>query len=399
MELIPRISELHHEMTEWRRDFHANPELNYRETRTSDRVAERLESWGIEVQRGLAGTGVVGMLREGNGPGAIGLRADMDALPIEEVSDRPWRSTNPGVMHACGHDGHTTMLLGAARYLAETRNFSGTVHFIFQPAEEFGSGARRMVAEGLFDSFPCDTVWALHNAPNLPVGRAAIRPGAVMAAVDGLKLVITGKGAHAARPHTGNDPISVGVQLHTAFQHLVTKNIDPVETALVNVTQFHAGTAVNVVPPAAELHATIRTFDQGVRETVKRRVHEIVAGMEAAYGVSIGIEYRMGCAPTVNTPEEAAAADRVIAGVLGDAAIIRDNPPTAGGEDFADMLAARPGAYIHIGAGRGEDDPQLHHPSYDFNDDILPIGASYFAALVEDQLRAGQGAQTKGRNE
>ena len=387
MAIIPRISELHDELTEWRRDFHAHPELNYQEERTSDLVAQRLESWGIEVHRGLAGTGVIGVLRQGNGPGAIGLRADMDALPIEEQADRPWRSTRPGVMHACGHDGHTTMLLGAARYLAETRNFSGTVNFIFQPAEEAGAGAKRMVGEGLFDRFPCDTVWALHNAPNLPAGSAAVRPGPVMAAVDGMKIVITGKGSHAARPHMGNDPISVGVQLHTAFQHVATKNVDPVETALINVTQFHAGTAVNVVPPVADLHATIRTFDEGVRQTVKRRIHEVVAGMESVYGVSIELEYRMGCSPTVNSAEEAAAADRVIASVLGEDAIIRNNPPTAGGEDFADMLAVRPGAYIHIGGGRGADDPQLHHPAYDFNDDILPVGASYFAALVEDQLR------------
>ncbi|KAA0912350.1 M20 aminoacylase family protein [Aquicoccus porphyridii] len=387
MPIMPQISDLHAEMTEWRRDFHAHPELNYQEQRTSDLVAERLERWGIEVHRGLGGTGVVGVLRQGNGPGAIGLRADMDALPMQELSDVPHRSTHDGVMHACGHDGHTTMLLGAARYLAETRNFSGTVVFIFQPAEEKGSGAKRMISEGLFARFPCDTIWALHNAPTLPKGRAAVRPGPVMAAVDGMKIVITGKGTHGARPHAGNDPISVGVQLHTAFQHVVTKNIDPIDTALVNVTQFHSGTAVNVVPPTAELHATIRTFREEVRQTIRRRIHEICAGMEAVYGVKIALEYRMGCAPTVNTAAEAASADRVLASILGEEAIIRNNPPTAGGEDFADMLAVLPGAYIHVGSGEGSDDPGLHHPSYDFNDDILPIGASYFAALVEDQLR------------
>ncbi|MWB78057.1 amidohydrolase [Pseudooceanicola sp. 216_PA32_1] len=387
MSIIPQIADFHNEMTDWRRDFHAHPELNYEEERTSARVAERLESWGIEVHRGYGGTGVVGILRQGNGPGAIGLRADMDALPMQELSDLPHRSTRDGVMHACGHDGHTTMLLGAARYLAETRNFSGTVVFIFQPAEEKGSGAKRMIKDGLFDTFPCDTVWALHNAPTLPFGKAAVRPGAVMAAVDGMKIVITGKGTHGARPHAGNDPISVGVQLHTAFQHVVTKNIDPVETALVNVTQFHAGTAVNVVPPTAELHATIRTFSEAVRQTIRRRIHEICTGMESVYGVKIDLEYRMGCAPTVNGVEESAAADRVLSAVLGDSEILRNVPPTAGGEDFADMLAVLPGAYVHIGAGRTAEDPGLHHPAYDFNDDILPIGASYFAALVEDQLR------------
>lgn len=387
MSIISRISDFHSDMTEWRRDFHAHPELNYQEERTSKRVAALLEKWGIEVHRGLGGTGVVGVLRLGNGPRTIGLRADMDALPMQELSDLPYKSTKDGVMHACGHDGHTTMLLGAARYLAETRNFSGTVVFIFQPAEEKGSGAKRMVNEGLFEKFPCDSIWALHNAPTIPKGLVAVRAGAVMAAVDGMTIVIKGKGTHGARPHAGNDPISVGVQLHTAFQHLVTKNIDPVETALVNVTQFHAGTAVNVVPPTAELQATIRTFNENVRQTIRRRVHEICSGMEAVYGVKIELEYRMGCAPTVNTREEAAIADRVLTALVGEDAVQRNNPPTAGGEDFADMLAVLPGAYIHIGAGKTDQDPGLHHPAYDFNDEILPIGASYFAALVEDQLR------------
>ncbi|QFT61057.1 N-acyl-L-amino acid amidohydrolase (plasmid) [Sulfitobacter sp. THAF37] len=278
MSIIPMISEFHADMTEWRRDFHAHPELNYEEQRTSDRVASLLESWGIEVHRGFGKTGVVGVLRQGNGPGAIGLRADMDALPMQEQSDLPYKSTNDGVMHACGHDGHTTMLLGAARYLAETRNFSGTVVFIFQPAEERGSGGKAMIADGLFEKFPCDTVWAVHNTPTIPKGKVAVRSGPVMAAVDGMRILIKGKGCHGARPQAGNDPISVGVQLHTAFQHIVTKNIDPVETALVNVTQFHAGTAVNVVPPTAELAATIRTFSEDVRQTIKRRVHEVVKG-------------------------------------------------------------------------------------------------------------------------
>jgi len=387
MPIIQQISDFQDQMTVWRRDFHAHPELNYREERTSALVAGRLESWGVTVHRGIAGTGVVGVLRSGTGRGAVGLRADMDALPMAEQSDIPHKSVHPGVMHACGHDGHTTMLLGAARYLAETRRFDGTVVFIFQPAEESGSGAKRMVAEGLFERFPCDGVWALHNTPSLPFGKVAIRPGPVMAAVDGMKLVITGKGTHGARPHMGNDPIAVGVQLHTALQHVVTKNIDPVEMAVVNVTQFHAGTAVNVVPPVAELHATIRTFRDDVRQTIRRRIHEVCAGMEAVYGVRIELEYRTGCAPTVNTPHEAEVAARALVSILGEAALIRDNPPTAGGEDFADMLAVVPGAYAHIGSGKGPDDPGLHHPAYDFNDDILPIGASYFAALVEDQLR------------
>lgn len=388
MPILPQIAAMHDEMTEWRRDFHAHPELNYQEQRTSDLVAQRLESWGIEVHRGLGGTGVIGVLRSGDGGGAIGLRADMDALPMEEQTNLPYRSTNSGVMHACGHDGHTTMLLGAAKYLAGTRDFSGTVHFIFQPAEEAGAGAKRMIGEGLFDQFPCDSVWALHNAPNRPVGTASVRAGAVMAAVDTMKIVIHGKGSHAARPHNGNDPIAVGLQLHTAFQHLCTKNIDPIEVAVVNVTRFIAGTAVNVVPPTAELHATIRTFDPGVRETVRRRVQEICKGIEVAYGVTLDLEYRMGCPPTINTPAEATSADRAISSILGADAIVRDQKPVAGGEDFAEMLAVLPGAYIHVGSAKGADDPQLHHPAYDFNDEILPIGASYFAALVEDQLPA-----------
>ena len=390
MTINPDISKFHDEMTAWRRDFHAHPELGYEEQRTSDIVAERLESWGIEVHRGMAGTGVIGVLRQGNDPRCIGLRAEMDALPMQEQNSFEHASTTPGKMHACGHDGHTTILLGAAKYLAETRNFSGTVNFIFQPAEEAGAGAKRMVAEGLFDKFPCDTVWALHNVPQLPTGTAIARSGAVMAAVDGMSITIKGKGSHGAQPHNGNDPISVGVMLHTALQHLSMKNINPIMPNVVNVTRFNSGTATNVVPAQAELHATIRTFDMEARETIKRRVAEICKGMEAVYNVQIDLNYRWGCSPTINSVDESLSAQRVIGQVLGDENVITEFPPTMGGEDFAGMLEARPGCYIFIGGGKTDNDPLLHHPEYDFNDAILPTGASYFAALVEDQLKPQQ---------
>ncbi|QIE57277.1 amidohydrolase [Pikeienuella piscinae] len=391
MPVQPAIAARHEELTAWRRDFHAHPETAFEETRTSDLVAERLESWGLEVHRGLGGTGVVGVLRAGNGTGSLGLRADMDALPMQEEADTPHRSTIPGKMHACGHDGHTTMLLGAARYLAETRNFNGAVHFIFQPAEEAGGGAKRMIEDGLFEKFPCDEVFAIHNTPKLPVGVASVHAGPMLAAVDAMIVTITGKGAHGARPHEGNDPISVGVQLHTALQHVATKSISPLEPAVINVTQFHAGTAINVAPQRARIAATIRSLDPGVRDRIEARVREICDGLAKAYGVEIDLEYRRSVSPTINTPAEAEMAAEAAADVLGVENVRRNEKPVTGGEDFSEMLAVKPGAFLYIGGGKSDDDFGLHHPRYDFNDDILPIGASYFANLVERRLSREQG--------
>lgn len=386
MPVQPAIAARQEELTAWRRDFHAHPETAFEETRTAEIVAERLESWGLEVHRGVGGTGVVGVLRAGNGTGSLGLRADMDALPMEEEAEIPHRSTTPGKMHACGHDGHTTMLLGAARHLAETRNFNGAVHFIFQPAEEAGGGAKRMIEDGLFEKFHCDKVFAIHNAPTLPAGVAAVRAGPMLAAVDRMVATIIGKGAHGARPHEGNDPISVGVQLHTALQHVATKSISPLEPAVINVTQFHAGSAINVAPQTATLSATIRSFDPGVRARIEERTREICDGLAKAYGVKIDLDYRRSVSPTINTPAEAAAAAAAAADVLGFDNVRRNEKPVTGGEDFSEMLAVRPGAFLYIGGGKTGDDYGLHHPRYDFNDDILPIGASYFVSLVERNL-------------
>lgn len=389
MPVQPAIAACHEELTAWRRDFHAHPETAFEETRTSNLVAERLESWGLEVHRGLGGTGVVGVLRAGNGTGALGLRADMDALPMQEEGEVPHRSNTPGKMHACGHDGHTTMLLGAARYLAETRNFNGTVHFIFQPAEEGGRGARRMIEDGLFEKFPCDEVFAIHNTPKLPAGVASVRAGPMLAAVDRMTVLIEGKGAHGARPHEGNDPISVGVQLHTALQHVATKSVNPLDPAVINVTQFHAGTATNVTPQTAKIAATIRTLDPAVRDQVETRVKEVCAGLAATYNVRIDLDYLRCVSPTINTPAEAETAAEAAAAVLGDGNVRRNDRPGTGGEDFSDMLAVRPGAFLYVGGAKGDDDFGLHHPRYDFNDEILPVGASYFASLVEKRLARG----------
>ena len=382
-----RIAGFHGDLTATRRDIHAHPELGFEEHRTSDLVARQLEAWGIEVHRGIAGTGVVGVLRgTGDSDGTIGIRADMDALPMQETGNPPHKSLNDGKMHACGHDGHTTMLLGAARYLAETRNFDGTVHFIFQPAEEGGGGGRIMVEDGLFERFPCDTVWGMHNAPHLPAGTIALRAGPIMAAVDRVDIMIEAKGCHAAQPHAGIDPIVVGVQLHTAFQTIVSRNVDPIKSAVVSVTQFNAGTAVNVIAQSARLSASVRTFDPDIRKLVERRIREICAGAEAMHGVTIAIDYEYGYPATVNHEAESAIGAEIARTVAGPEMVDDDVAPIMGSEDFSYMLQARPGAFLWIGGGRTDSDPGLHHPEYDFNDDILPLGASYWATLVETSL-------------
>ena len=375
MPILNRIAGYHDELTAIRRDIHANPELGFEEHRTSALVARNLEAWGIEVHRGIAGTGLVGVLRgRGDSGRTIGIRADMDALPMQESGDPIHKSTVADKMHACGHDGHTTMLLGAARYLAETRNFDGTVNFIFQPAEEGGGGGRIMVEEGLFDRFACDTVWGMHNAPHLPAGTIALRPGPLLAAVDRVEIAIDAKGCHAAQPHMGIDPIAIGVQLHTALQTIVSRNVDPIKSAVVSVTRFHAGTAINVIAQTATLSISVRTFEARVRDLVQRRIQEICAGAAAMHGANIHVDYQTGYPATVNHEAETAYGAQIAREVAGDSLVDDDIAPIMGSEDFSYMLQARPGAFLWIGGGKTDNDPGLHHPEYDFNDEILPLG-------------------------
>ncbi len=389
MAIINRIAEFHAEMTEWRRAIHAHPETAFEEVATGDFVAEKLAEFGIEVDRGLAGTGVVGTLK-GNGDGpAIGLRADMDALHILEKNEVDWRSRIDGKMHACGHDWHTTMLLGAARYLAETRNFAGTVYFIFQPAEEHEGGGRVMVEDGLFEKFPMETVWGMHNFPGMETGKFGVRSGPAMAAADSFDILIRGQGVHAAAPHLGTDAILAGAQIVTALQTVASRTIDPLQSVVISVTQFHGGDTYNVIPEDVVLRGTARTLDDGVREAVEPALRRIVEGVAAAAGVSAELNYIPGYPPTVNHAEESEFAAAVAAEVAGADNVLRDLDPKMGAEDFSYMLNQRPGCYIWLGNGPGEGGCWLHNPHYDFNDDILPMGASYWARLAETRLRRG----------
>jgi hippurate hydrolase len=384
MPIINSIAALEEEMTEWRRDFHMHPELAYEEVRTSARVAELLESWGIEVTKGLGKTGVVGVIKgAGDGP-SIGLRADMDALPIDEMNDTPWKSQNAGVMHACGHDGHTTMLLGAAKYLAETRNFNGTVNVIFQPAEEGYAGAKAMMDDGLFEKFPCDQVYGLHNWPQMPAGSIAAVPGPIMAAADKFDITVKGKGAHGAMPQNGVDPIVIGSQIVTALQSLVSRSKDPIDTAVISITMFHAGAAFNVIPEDAVLSGTVRTFNPDVQDMVEAGMKRIAEGIAAGMGGAAEVDYRRGYPATVNHEAQTALAAQVAGGIVGPENVRDDVDPTMGGEDFAFMLDEKPGCYLWLGQGGGASKENVHHPQYDFNDSVLPIGASVLARLVEE---------------
>ena len=382
-----RIADAADEMTEWRRDLHAHPELGFQETRTSDVVAAKLAEWGIEVTRGIAKTGIVGTLRSGTSRRAIGIRADMDALPIEEATGLAYASQNPGRMHACGHDGHTTMLLGAARYLAETRNFDGTVHFIFQPAEEGPGGGRVMVEEGLFERFPCDMVFGAHNDTTLPVGELAAVTGPVNAAADQFWIHINGTGGHAARPQGAIDPVVIGSHIVLALQSVVSRRTNPLEAAVLSICQFHAGTTDNVIPERASLNGTVRTLDPHVREEMQRLLTEIATITARAHGAEAVVEYERGYPVNVNDGAATERAALAAARVLGEARIIRERPPVMGAEDFSYMALAVPGCFVRIGqAGRDRGAVPVHHPRYDFNDEILPIGASVWAALVEQEL-------------
>ena len=384
------IAAFHAEMAAWRQRIHANPETAFEEVATAELVAGLLREFGLEVHRGLAKTGVVGTLRCGSGGRSIGLRADMDALHIEELTNLPYRSRVPGKMHACGHDGHTAMLLGAAKYLAESRNFDGIVHFIFQPAEENVAGGRTMVEDGLFRLFPVEAVFGMHNMPGIEVGKMAMMPGPMMASADFFEIQITGKGAHAAFPHQGVDPVLLGAEIVMALQRIVSRTTDPLQAAVVSVTQFHAGHTTNVIPETAVLSGTTRALLPGVQDEIERAIRQIAAGIAQAHGASVLCRYDRRYPPTINTAAETAVSARAAGAVVGPGNVLSDLPPVMGAEDFAWMLRERPGCYVWIGNGREQGGCHVHNPHYDFNDAILPIGASYWATLVEQVLTAGK---------
>lgn len=386
MQLIPRIAETKDELALWRHDIHAHPELGFQETRTSALVAEKLEAFGLEVHRGIGKTGVVGVLRQGSSPRTIGLRADMDALPIEEAHGRAHRSQHAGTMHACGHDGHTTMLLGAARYLAETKDFDGTIHFIFQPAEEGLGGGDAMVKEGLFERFPCDTIFGMHNMPRLPVGTFHVRTGPMMAGGATFDITITGRGAHAAFPESGVDSVLVASHIATALQSIVSRNISATDATILSVTQIHAGDAYNVIPQQAVLRGTARAFKTELLQLIERRMRQLASNIAEGFGAAADVQFRVLFPPVVN---EGAATEFIAdtaAELVGDSHVNRNGILVMGSEDFAYMLNQRPGAYIFIGNGDEPGGCDLHNPGYDFNDAILPLGASLFARLAERKL-------------
>jgi amidohydrolase len=387
MPINNRIAGFHEDMTAWRRDLHENPELGFEETRTAGIVAEKLRAFGCdEVITGIAKTGVVGVIR-GSAPGpGIGLRADMDALPIAEASGVEHTSRNPGKMHACGHDGHTTMLLGAARYLAETRNFAGTVYVFFQPAEEGGGGGEVMVQEGLFQRFPCERVFGLHNWPNAPAGTFVWRDGPMMAATAKLYATIRGTGSHGAMPHEGNDPIVIAAQIVTALQSVVARNVEPMQSGVLTIGAIAGGDTFNVIPDSVTLRGTARWFKPEVGDLLEKKYLSIVEGVAAAFGGTAEAVFERGYPATVNETESTRLAIRAAAAVSGESKVSEMPVPTMGGEDFSYMLNACPGNYIFLGSGRTANDPSLHNPRYDFNDEVLPVGASYFATLVEQLL-------------
>lgn len=386
MPTLPQIEAFKDEMVAIRRDLHAHPEIGFEEVRTSGIVADKLTSWGIEVHRGLGRTGVVGVLQGTGGPGKrIGLRADMDALPMEEITNLAYSSKIAGRMHACGHDGHTTMLLGAARYLAENRGFPGTAIFIFQPAEEGLGGARAMIADGLFERFPCDEVYGLHNAPNLEHGQISVFPGPAMAGADFFDIKITGRGTHGAMPHLGRDPVMVAVALASALQTIVSRNADPREAAVLSITQIHAGTAYNVIPEEAHLAGTIRTFSPEIAQLVRDRMREIVAGLAMSFGCEIAVDIRDIFNVLVNHPEPSVHAADVAREIVGDANVLTEPRQIMGSEDFADMLLKVPGAYCWVGHAGSV---PVHNPAYVLDDGILPIGASLLARIAETRLAA-----------
>ena len=390
MPIVNRVAEFQPDIQAWRRDIHEHPELLYDVHRTAALVADRLREFGCdEVITGIGRTGVVGVIKGSRAAGSgdvkvIGLRADMDALPIEEATDLPYASKTKGLMHACGHDGHTAMLLGAARYLAETRNFAGNAVVIFQPAEEGGAGAVAMIKDGLMDRFGIEQVYGMHNGPGIPVGSFAPRPGPIMAGGDAVLIKIEGRGGHAAQPHQSIDSVLVGAQLITALQSIVSRSVDPLQSAVISICEFHAGHARNVIPQTAELKGTVRTLNGDVRKLVERRVREVVAGVAQATGARIDLDYVHGYPVTVNHAGQTDVATRAARDIAGDAHV-QEMAPLMAGEDFAYMLEQRPGALIFCGNG---DSAGLHHPAYNFNDEALVYGTSYWIKLVENTLAA-----------
>ncbi|HVZ52038.1 MAG TPA: M20 aminoacylase family protein [Pseudolabrys sp.] len=386
MPIVNRVADLHADILAWRRDIHAHPELLYDVNRTAGLVAEKLREFGCdEVVTGIGRTGVVAVIRgrKGNSDKAIGLRADMDALPIEEANDLPYKSKVPGKMHACGHDGHTAMLLGAARYLAETRNFDGSAVVIFQPAEEGGAGGKAMVDDGMIDRFGIGEVYGMHNYPGMPVGQFGIRPGPVMAAADYITIDIEGVGGHAARPHLTIDPVLVAAQIIVGIQAIVSRNVDPLKSAVVSIPMVRAGNADNVIPQTVQLKGTVRSLSEDVRTLLETRLRQVVEGTAAAHGAKATLTYRRNYPVLVNHEKQTHFAAGVAAAVAGENRVDPDLPPMMGAEDFSFMLNERPGAFIWIGNG---DSAGLHHPSYNFNDDVIPYGTSYWVKLVETAL-------------
>lgn len=382
------------EVAAWRRELHANPGLTHEEEFSHHFVKTKLDEWGVPYKAGLGGYGIVASIQGNKGDGgAVGLRADMDALPITEESGQPWASTKPGVMHACGHDGHTATLLGTAKHLTDNPNFAGTVHLIFQPAEEGGHGAEKMMADGLFDDFPCDAVYGMHNWPWVPLGQAGITAGPIMASVDEFDIIITGKGGHAAIPNLCIDPIVIAAQLISNAQALVSRVVDPVKAAVISFTDVHAGEgAHNVIPETAKLRGTIRTFDFELREDLHKRLHNLAQSMAAMHDASVDITITRHIDPTINDAKEAMFCGDVMEGLIGEDAMMRDVAPCMGGEDFGAMIKDRPGAYIWIGQGTGDvespHDKGLHSSQYDFNDEMIPIAMEYFTRLVEVKLQS-----------
>ena len=388
MEIIGRIAEFHKQLALWRHDIHAHPELGFQEVRTADFVAQRLAEFGIEVFRGIGKTGVVGRLRAGNSPRTIGLRADMDALPIEEATNLAYRSRHEGRMHACGHDGHTAMLLGAARYLAETRRFNGTVNLIFQPAEEGLGGGEAMVKDGLFERFPCDAIFGMHNRPGLAIGKFQIRSGPMMAGGAYFDITVTGRGAHGARPEAGIDPVIVASHITTALQTIVSRNVRPLDTAVLSVTQIHAGYAYNVIPEQAFIRGTARAFAAETLQLIEDNMRRIASGVAGGFGAAAELDFRILFPPLVNDAAETEFIADTAAELVGADNVNRDGNLVMASEDFSYMLNRRPGAYIQIGNGDGTGGCEVHNPGYDFNDMALPFGASLFVRLAERKLPA-----------
>jgi amidohydrolase len=394
MRLVEPILAYQSELETIRRDLHAHPELCYEEQRTADVVAQRLTEWGIPVVRGLGVTGVVGILKNCTSDRAIGLRADMDALPMQELNTFEHASRHAGKMHACGHDGHTTMLLGAAHYLSQNRNFDGTVYLIFQPAEEGGAGARRMMDDGLFERFPMDAVYGMHNWPGIKTGSFGVVAGPMMASSNEFRIVVKGKGGHAAQPHRGIDPVMVAVQIAQGWQTIISREKNPLDTAVLSITQIHAGSATNVIPDEAVMIGTVRTFSTDVLDLIERRMNEIASGVAGGFGATVDFSFKRNYPPLINHPAQTAFAAEAMRAVVGADNVDTNVEPTMGAEDFAFMLQEKPGCYVFIGNGDGDHRMgghglgpcQLHNGSYDFNDQLLPIGASFWAKLVEMSL-------------